>query len=159
MTIRNDTSAATTQRSVYERFGVRPIINAQGTTTTLGGSMMLPEVAEAMAQASGSMVLMSELNDRAGEMISRLTGAEAGLVSAGAAAAMLIQAAAVITGVDAQKVKQLPDTAGMKNEILILDHHKEIGYIQAWRTAGARLTVVSTDRFCQNSGHGQNSIL
>jgi D-glucosaminate-6-phosphate ammonia-lyase len=144
MTIRNQTSAAT-PRTVYERFGVRPIINAQGTTTTLGGSMMLPEVAAAMVQASGSMVLMSELNDSAGEMISQLTGAEAGLVTAGAAAAMLVQAAAVMTGNDTQKVKQLPDTQGMKNEILILDHHKEIGYLQAWRTAGATLVVVSID--------------
>ena len=144
MTTRSGPASAA-RGTVYERLGVRPIINAQGTTTTLGGSMMLPEVAEAMAQASCSMVLMSELNDRAGEMISLLTGAEAGFVTAGAAAAMLVQAAAVMTGPDAQKAIQLPDTAGMKNEILILDHQKEIGYIQAWRTAGATLVVVSID--------------
>lgn len=131
--------------TVYEHFGIRPIINAQGTTTTLGGSMMLYEVAEAMAKASESMVLMKELIDKAGELIAQHTGAEAGLVTAGAACGMLLQAAAVMTGDDPQKIKKLPESTGMKNEILILGHHKHIGYIQAWRTAGATLTEVNTD--------------
>ena len=58
---------------------------------------------------------------------------------------MLLQAAAVIAGTDPGLIKRLPDTSGLKNEIIILEHHREIGYIQAWRTAGARLVEVNID--------------
>ena len=129
---------------IYRSLGVRPIINAQGTSTTLGGSMMPPEVVEAMAAASGSMVFLEELNDRAGEAIARHTGAEAGLVVVGAACGMLLQAAAVIAGTDAEQISRLPDTTAMKNRIVILNHHRDVGYLQAWRTAGATLTPVET---------------
>jgi len=134
-----------TRGQIYSRYGVRPIINGQGTSTTLGGSMIDPVAAEAMLAASGSMVLLKELNERAGELIARHTGAEAGLVTSGAAGGMLLQAAAVIAGNDRDKIRALPDTGGMKNEILILDHQKGIGYLQSWRTAGAALKTVNID--------------
>lgn len=130
---------------IYSRYGVRPVINGQGTSTTLGGSMIDPVAAEAMLAASRSMVLLKELNDRAGEMIAKHTGAEAGLVTSGAAGGMLLQAAAVIAGTDREKIRALPDTRGVKNEIVILDHQKGIGYMQSWRTAGAVLKPVSIE--------------
>lgn len=130
---------------VYRDLGVRPIINAQGTTTTLGGSTVDPVAAEAMAAASHSMVYLKELNERAGEMIARYTGAEAGLVTSGAAGGMLLEAAAVLAGTDPARIKSLPDTAGWKNEIIILDHQKHVGYLHAWRAAGAALAPVNID--------------
>ncbi len=130
---------------VYSDLGVRPIINAQGTTTTLGGSTVDPVAAAAMAEASRSMVFLKELNDRAGEMIARYTGAEAGLVTSGAAGGMLLEAAAVLAGKDPARIKALPDTVGSKNEIVISDHHKHVGYLHAWRAAGATLAPVNID--------------
>ena len=130
---------------VYRDLGVRTLINAQGTTTTLGGSMVDPVAAEAMAAASHSMVFLKELNDRAGEMIARYTGAEAGVVTSGAAGGMLLEAAAVLAGTAPSRIKALPDTAGMKNEILILDQQKQVGYMHAWKAAGASLKPVNID--------------
>ena len=77
---------------------------------------MPPAVIEAMAQAAQSFVDVDDLNARAGETIARLTGAEAGLVTAGSAAGMLLEAAACMAGTDPAKVNRLPDTKGMKNE-------------------------------------------
>ena len=130
---------------VYCDLGVRPIINAQGTTTTLGGSMVDPVAAKAMAAASNSMVFLKELNDRAGELIARCTGSEAGLVTSGAAGGMLLEAAAVLAGTDPALIRALPDTTGTKNEVIVLDHQKHVGYLHAWRAAGATLVPVSID--------------
>ena len=83
---------------IYRRIGAQPIINAAGTVTRLGGSRTRPEAIEAMAEATNNMVDMIDLNDRAGEIIARVTGAEAGFVCNGAASGLLLQAAAVIAG-------------------------------------------------------------
>ena len=123
--------------AVYKRLGVRPIINANGTQTTLGGSIMEPEVAQAMADASRTMVSMKELNERAGEIVAEHTGAEAGLVSAGGAAGMMLQAAACIAGADPEKIVRLPNSEGMRNEIVIKRNHDN-QFVQAWVQAGAK---------------------
>ena len=127
--------------AIYERIGVKPVINAADTMTHLGGSIMEPEVAQTMADASRVMVRMQELNDRAGELIAKYTHAEAGLVTAGAGDGMLLQAAACMTGKDLAKIKQLPDTASMKNEIIINWNHN-MGFVHCWRAAGAKLVWV-----------------
>jgi len=84
--------------AIYERLGVKPIINAIGLVTSYSAYIMEPEVVQAMADASRVMVRMQDLNECAGEMIAKYTHAEAGLVTAGAADAMLLQAAACIAG-------------------------------------------------------------
>ena len=127
--------------AVYERLGVKPIINACGTWTTLGGSIMEPEVAQAIGEASRVMVRLRDLNERAGEMIAKYTHAEAGLVTAGGHDAMMLQAAACITGKDPAKIKRLPDTEGMKNEIIISWNHNNY-HEHAWRAAGAKMVWV-----------------
>ena len=86
--------------NVYERLGVRRIINASSWRTNVGGSLMPPPVRRAMDEAAQWFVDLAELNTRAGETIARLTGAEAGLVTAGSAAGMLLEAAACMTGND-----------------------------------------------------------
>ena len=133
--------------SVYERFGVRPIINANGTQTILGGSIMEPEVAEAMAEASRTMVVLEELNEAAGQFIAEHTGAEAGLVTSGAAAGLTLQAAAVIAGDDPERIALLPEAAHNQNRIVIKrSHHSE--FTQAWRQGGARLVWVGSEDTC-----------
>ena len=132
------------QGAVYERLGIRPIINGNGTQTTLGGSIMDPETAQAMHDASRTMVVIEELNQKAGEIIAEHTGAESGIVTAGAAAALLVQAAAVIAGLDPERIFRLPDTTEMPNEIVIKrSHHSE--FTQSWREAGAELVWVGGD--------------
>jgi L-seryl-tRNA(Ser) seleniumtransferase len=121
---------------MYERLGVRPIINARGTHTRLGGSLMAPEVLEAMRAAAGAYVVLDELQDRASEVIVRATGAEAGMVTGGAAAGLLAATAACITGDDPARIEQLPDTRGMANEALMHRAHRN-GYDHSVRAAGA----------------------
>ncbi len=125
----------------YERFGVRPVINAWSWVTVAGGSLMPAPVLRAMEEASRNFVDLPELNRKAGEQIARLTGAEAGLVTAGSGAGMLLQAAACMTGTDPAKVWRLPDTRGMKNRIVIHRSHR-VTYDRNFRTAGAKLVEI-----------------
>ena len=99
--------------NVYEELGVEPIINAVGPATRLSGSIMRAEVAEAMRQASEWCVDIAELQARAGEIIAEVTGAEAGYVTSGAAAGLLLGTAACVTGLDPGKMHRVPDTRGM----------------------------------------------
>src|SRR5215216_6424537 len=99
----------------YERLGARPVINATCHWTIYGGSIMWPEVVEAMAEARESCVDMRALLDGAGEVISRYTRAEASYVVSGCAAALQAGAAAILTGQDRVKMAALPHTSGVMN--------------------------------------------
>lgn len=123
---------------VYERLGVRPVINARGMNTMASGSLMPRSVLEAMAEAATACVDMAELNARAGERIAVLAGVEAAHVTAGSAAGMLVAAAACMTGTDPSHIRQLPDTTGLRDE-LIIQKRQRFQYDQALRTSGARL--------------------
>lgn len=90
-----------------------------------------------------------DLNRRAGEVIAKLTGAEAGIVTAGASAAMLLEAAACIAGKDPAKIHRLPDSSGMKNEIVIHHAHR-IRYDQNFRASGARLVTIGDTHATQD---------
>jgi L-seryl-tRNA(Ser) seleniumtransferase len=98
-----------------------------------------------MIDAAGVLVDMTELNEKAGEVLARITGAEAGFVSSGSAGGLVLQAAACIAGSDPIKMKRLPDTDGMKNEIIIQNTHR-FPYDQAYRTAGARLVEIGDSK-------------
>ena len=124
--------------AVYQRLGIAPIINAAGSITRLGGTRTRPETLELMAQAARVMVNIDDLNRAAGQEVARLAGAEAGFVCSGAAGGLLLQAAACIAGNDPVKMRQLPDTTGLKNEIVIHTMHR-FPYDQAYRAAGARM--------------------
>lgn len=126
---------------IYERLGVRPIINARGTHTRLGGSLMSPRVLDAMRDAASSYVVLDELQARASALIARATGAEAGFVTGGAAAGLLLGTAACIAGGDPGKIERLPDTRGMANEALMFRAHRN-GYDQSVRAAGATIVDV-----------------
>jgi len=122
----------------FDSLGLKRVINGRSWVTILGGSRMPPEVQQAMLDAAGTFIDFNELNRRAGERIAKYTGAEAGLVVAGASTGLLVQAAACIAGQDPDRILQLPDTTGMKDEILIYDKHR-FGFEICYRTAGAKL--------------------
>lgn len=132
---------------VYERLGIRTIINAKGTSTRISGSLLLPEVAAAMQEASQVCVDMTELQARASEIIAEVTGAEAGYVTSGAAAGLLLGTAACVTGLDPAKMNRLPDTSGMKDQVVVARSHRNF-YDHAVRTVGVELIEVGIpDRF------------
>jgi hypothetical protein len=127
--------------NVYQRLGVRTIVNASGPSTRLSGGIMRPEVAAAMAEASQWCVDVAELQGRASEILAEATGAEAGYVTAGASAALMLASAACLAGLDPAKMNRLPDTAGMANEVVVARSQRNM-YDRAVVQAGARLVEV-----------------
>src|SRR5262249_33660108 len=126
-----------------EALGVRHVVNAGGTFTILGGSIMPPEVTAAWVEASKHFVNLIELHDRVGERIAKLVGVEAALVTTGAAGALLLGTAAAVTRGDADRIKRLPDTKGMKNEVLIQKAHHSC-YDNQLLDVGVKLIDVET---------------
>jgi L-seryl-tRNA(Ser) seleniumtransferase len=116
-------AAAVNEPSVYEKLGVKTVINAAGTLTTLGGSLMPPEVLAALASAAQNFVDIGELQERIGSRIAALIGVEAAVVTTGAAGAMLLGTAAAVTHGDPQRIARLPDTTGMKSEVVTQKSH------------------------------------
>ena len=143
----NDDTRQHTGRGFTTTLGVRTIINATGTTTLYGGTKTRPEVIDEMARSARVMVNLDDLNRAAGKVIAEVTGAEAGLVTNGAAAGLVLQAAACLAGSDPVKMAQLPDTNGMKNEFIIQRCHR-FPYDQAYRVAGAKLVEIGDGRRC-----------
>lgn len=128
-------------RQIYEALGVKPVINAAGNMTLLGGSRPSATVLEAMEAANRYFVDMEELLKRTGDIIADLLGAEAALVTPGCAAAIALGAAACLSGSDPQKIERLPDTTGMKNEILI-QARQRYKYDRCLTIFGAKLVEV-----------------
>jgi L-seryl-tRNA(Ser) seleniumtransferase len=133
---------------IYKKLGVRPVIHGAGTTTRYGGSRLRPEALDAMRDASQALVNLDELNDAAGAAIARMLGAEAAFVTAGASSGLILQAAACIAGDDPAKITRLPDTHGMRNEIVIQRAHR-FAYDQAYRVAGGTLVEIGLARRTQ----------
>jgi len=125
---------------------LRPIVNAAGPSTRVGGHRMHPEVVAAMAEAAGLHFAIDELQERAGALIAEVTGAEAGFVTAGASSGLTLAAAAVIAGTDPVLMDRLPDTDGIPNEILVQRGHRN-AYDHALRAAGARMVEVGTQGY------------
>jgi L-seryl-tRNA(Ser) seleniumtransferase len=129
--------------SVYEAIGVKHVINATGTVTVLGGSLMPPEVVAAWADAAEHFVNLLELQERVGERIAKLVGVEAALVTTGAAGALLLGTAAAVTRGDRKLIGRLPDTAGMKNEVVLQKAHHSC-YDNQLTDVGVKLIDVET---------------
>ena len=136
-------AAAAAARDYFKELGVRPFINAAGTYTDMTASLMPPEVMSAINYASKHFVPLSELHDRVGERIAGLVKAEAALVSSGAASAMTLGTAGVLTGGDPKKVVDLPDLTGMKSEVIMQKAHR-FGYEHAVRNCGVKIVEVET---------------
>ncbi|MCX6588147.1 MAG: aminotransferase class V-fold PLP-dependent enzyme [Acidobacteria bacterium] len=136
-------AAAAPKRDYFKDLGVRPLINAAGTYTMFTASLMQPEVMDAINYASKHFVRLSELHDAVGKRIAELLGAEAAMVSAGAASALTLGTAGVLTGMDQKKVLQLPDLTGLKSEVIVQKSHR-VGYDHAIRNCGVKLIEVET---------------
>jgi L-seryl-tRNA(Ser) seleniumtransferase len=109
---------------IYERLGVKKLINAWGTVTRVGGSLVDPSVMEAMTEASHAYIDFEEYHTKAGQYIAKLIGVEAAFISSGAAAGIAIATAACIVGTDSVGINQLPDTTGFKDEVILLKSHR-----------------------------------
>lgn len=131
------------KRDYFKELGIRPFINAAGSYTTLTASLMPPEVMAAMQYASKQFVPLIELQDAAGKRIAELLGAEAAMVTSGAAGALMCGTSACVAGKDQEKIRRLPDTSGMKNEVIIQKSHR-YGYDHAVRSNGIKMVEVET---------------
>jgi L-seryl-tRNA(Ser) seleniumtransferase len=137
------TMAAKGARDYLKELGVRPFINAAGTYTAMTASLMPPEVMDAINYASKHYVMLDELHDKVGERLASLVHAEAAMVTCGAASALTLGTAAVLTGTDRQKMVDLPDLTSMKSEVIIQKAHR-FGYDHAVRNCGVKLIEVET---------------
>jgi len=145
-------------RDYFKELGVRPFINAAGTYTAMTASLMLPEVMDAINYASKHYVMLDELHDRVGERIATLVRAEAAMVTCGAASALTLGTAGVLTGTDRQRIGEVPNLASMKNEVIIQKAHR-FGYDRALRNCGIRFVEVETREELERAVNGQTAMM
>jgi uncharacterized pyridoxal phosphate-dependent enzyme len=138
-----------TKENVYSRLGIKTVINCRGTWTYLSGSLQFPEVRAAQTEASHYFVNMVELQQAVGRKLAQLTGAESGMITTGAAGAMAASTAACMAGSDSQKIWQLPDTTGMKHEVIMVGGRS--AFDNAIRLTGAKLVLVETPEEIANA--------
>ncbi|MCD6521000.1 MAG: aminotransferase class V-fold PLP-dependent enzyme, partial [Anaerolineae bacterium] len=136
-------TVATSQVPTFESLGVRPLINCMGTYTIITGSRVLKQVAEAMVEATNHYVHLDELMEKVGERLAELTGAEWGYITSGCAAALAQLTAACVAGGNPELMARLPDTSGMKDEVIIQRGHRNT-YDWAIRMTGVRMVEVVT---------------
>ena len=125
--------------NVYTRLGVKTIINCRGTWTYLSGSLEFPEVRQAQVEAAQHFVNMLDLQRAVGRRLSELTGAESGMITSGAAGAMAAATAACMAGTDDKNIWQLPDTTGLKHEVIMMGGRS--AFDSAIRLTGAKLVL------------------
>ncbi|MCC6265588.1 MAG: aminotransferase class V-fold PLP-dependent enzyme [Bryobacterales bacterium] len=145
-------------RDYFRELGVKPFINAAGTYTALTASLMPPEVRDAWQYATGHYVKLTDLQDAVGARIAELTGAEAAMVTSGAAGALTVGTAGVLTGADPEKIRRLPDTSGMRDEVLIQKSHR-FAYDHAVRSAGVTMVEVETREDVERLAGGRTAMM
>ena len=129
---------------VYERLGVRRVINAWGVATELGGWGQSERVTRAMEEANRGTVEMQELLRKSGDFIADLLGVEAAFVTSGGAAAQALSVAACMAGTDPDRIARLPDTTGMKNEVVIQKRNRYM-FDRCYTLTGANLVDAGDD--------------
>lgn len=130
-------------RDYFKELGLRPFINAAGTFTMLTASQMPGEVTDAIRYASTRYVRLDDIQDAVGARIASLLRCEAATVTAGAASALTLGTAGVLTGLDEKRAAQLPDVTGMKSEVILQRAHY-VGYVHAIRNCGVTMVYVDT---------------
>ena len=132
--------ATTRAGSIYDELGVRTLINGQGVVTFYSCTLMPPDVHRAMERASEHYVEIVELQRAVGARLAKFVDAEAAMVCSGSAACIAQAAAGCIAGTDPDKIYRLPDTEGMKNEVIITHRSP---WDRGIALTGAKLVVVS----------------
>jgi L-seryl-tRNA(Ser) seleniumtransferase len=130
----------------YEELGVATVINCDGTMTTLGGSILRPELEAVMAMAGRHFVSIAELEAAAGKRIAellKLPEEYGALVTSGAAAAIQSGLAGILTGDNESLIRQLPDLTGMKSEVIIQKSHRN-PFDHQLRSTGIKLIEIET---------------
>ena len=145
-------------RDIYRELGLRPVVNFQGTYTSIGASRQAPELFEAQAQAAREFVVLEELQDAIGSRLSKLIGTEDAMVSTGAAGAIAIGTYACVAGGDPKNIRQLPDITGMKSEVIIQKVHRN-GYDHAARSAGVKIIEVEGAEQLKNAINAKTAML
>jgi len=128
-------------RDLFEELGVTKVINAGVTMTFLSGSLMMPEVMEAINSTSHDFANMYELQDKVGAKMAEMLHCEAAMVTSGAACALLLGAAAAITGKDQEKMKLIPNLPGPRPEVIMQKSHRYL-FDQAITTTGAKIIEI-----------------
>lgn len=129
------------ERNLFDELGVETLINGRGTLTTLSGSLMLPEVRDALMSTGAEFARLNEVQDKVGARIAEMLNCEAAMVTAGAASALTLGTAATITGTDEEKIKQLPNLPGPRPEVIIQKEHR-FAYDHAVRNTGVKMIEV-----------------
>jgi uncharacterized pyridoxal phosphate-dependent enzyme len=145
------------QQNVYSRLGVKTVINCRGTWTYLSGSLEFPEVRQAQLEASEHFVNMLDLQRAVGRRLSELTGAESGIVTSGAAGAMAAATAACMAGSDDTLIWQLPDTTGMKDEVVMAGGRS--AFDSAIRLTGAILVLAHSPEEIANAVNERTAMI
>lgn len=141
----------------YESLGIRTLINGRGTWTYLSASLELPEVKQAQLEAAKHFVDIMELQHAVGRRLAELSGAESGMVTSGAAGAMASATAGCIAGTDPQKIWQLPDTTGMKDQVVMFGGRN--AFDSAIRLAGGKLVIAHSHDELQNSMNDKTAMV
>jgi L-seryl-tRNA(Ser) seleniumtransferase len=137
--------------SIYREWGVEPIINVSGSVTRLGGAPMPKAVLDAFCAAAADAVPLDELQGAASRVIAEATGAEAGIVTSGAAAGLTLGAAAILAGFNLGRMEKLPHTEDFPHEFVVAREHRN-GYDHAVRAAGARFVEVGFQEIVAGAG-------
>ena len=132
---------------LYEKYQLTRIVNGCGKMTHLSGAAVLPPIAAQVHAALPCFFDLDELQKKSGEVIARVTGAEWGCVTACTAAGICLGVAACMTGSDLGKIAQLPDTAGMVDQVVVQKGHTvDFGapVTQTIRLSGARVVEIGS---------------
>jgi L-seryl-tRNA(Ser) seleniumtransferase len=145
------------KRDLFEELGVTRVINAGVTMTFLSGSLMMPEVMEAINSTSHDFANMYELQDKVGAKIAEMLLCEDAMVTSGAACALLLGTAAAITGKDQEKIKLIPNLPGPRPEVIMQKSHRYL-FDQAITTTGAKIIEVEGEDEMDKAFNG-NTVL
>ena len=151
-------ASAARSGGIYDRLGVRPVINGMGVVTVLGGSIMPPEVVRAMDEASRSFVQLPDLQRKAGARIAELLRVPAAMITGGAASSITVATGACIARGEPEKLGRLPDTSGMKNEVIQQKTHRS-GYEAQIELVGAKVITVETPEELQNAINDRTAMM
>jgi L-seryl-tRNA(Ser) seleniumtransferase len=129
---------------IIEELGLKPIINAAGNLTVLGGTTLDKEVIDAVIEASKVYLDMSELHIKAGQYIAKLLGVEDAYITSGAGAGMALAVAACIVRDRPDRLGTFPHVEGLKHEVIVQKKHRNF-YDYIIEIPGAKIVEIGNE--------------